>query len=333
MVNQLLTEMDGFRSEELVFIVGTTNFLESLDPALLRPGRFELSIHIPYPGKEERRKIVEIYKDQFQLEFEEGVLDYLIDKTGGYVDQERLTRFSGDHLFAIARGLKREEIRRGIKRQITQQDVDAAIGGRKQSPVKLQADEEKTIAIHEAGHAICAYVLPNCPTIETVTIATGEEETLGYVMQAVRDNKYVTTESELLDDICVLLAGRAAERMELSEVSVGAFNDLQRANEIGRMMVEELGMSPGLGARTCAAQRHDVRERGATREVSPELARQADEEINRILSEQARRAEQTVEQYQPQLQQLVALLLKEKTVGLKELKSIFEGQLFKAKEA
>jgi cell division protease FtsH len=335
MVNQLLTEMDGFRKEELVFVVGTTNFMEALDPALLRPGRFELEIEIPYPDAKDRRAILEIYFKKFNLDVDEKLLDHIVEKTAGFVDERQHARFSGDHLYAIARALKREETRRNDGQlKVTVEDANKAIGSRKKAPVKLTPEEEATVAVHEAGHAIIAYVLPRCPTIEKITIATGEEETLGYVMQAARKKKYVTTREELLDDLCVLLGGRAAEKLLIGDVSAGAYNDIQRATEIARMMVEELGMSDALGLRSFAnigegRSMAAIIGGGERRRISEDAARLVDQEIGRLLADQATRADKTLEDYRPQLDKLRDILLEKKTVGLDELKELFEGKNFK----
>lgn len=331
MVNQLLTEMDGFRKEELVFVIGTTNFMTSLDSALLRPGRFELGIEIPYPKDEDRKAIVDIYRKSFKLDMTDEMRDYLVERTAGFVDPERGIRFSGDHMYAVMRALKREELREaGLT--VGKKDIDKAIGTRKGDKVELTAEEEKIIAAHEGGHAILAYVLPDCPTIEKITIATGEDETLGYVMQAVKKNKYITTENELLDDICVLMGGRVAEDMFFTDVSMGAYNDLQRATEIARMMVEDVGMSPDIGVRTFpqTQQQGAVSSIGATRvNISEETAKSIDDAISHILQTQYERAQTLLQQYEPELQALQTKLLAEKTTGLKALKEIFGGRTFK----
>lgn len=332
MVNQMLTEMDGFRKEEMVFVIGTTNFAESLDSALLRPGRFELSIHIPSPREDDRKEIIQVYEEKFDLPLSEEVRDYAVQKTGGFVEETPGMRFSGDHLYAMMRALKRLELRRNQGRlEATTQDIDEALSRTGESKRDLRESEEDTIAVHEAGHAVLAYVLPHCPTIEKITIATGEEETLGYVMQAVRKNKYITTEEELLDDICVMLGGREAERQLLGKVSVGAYSDLQRANEVARMMVEELGMSRALGAQTfndpgngSAAAKGTSR-----RNVSEATAREIDMEIGGILQREQERASQLLSEYQAELTRLRQKLLEEKTLGLDELKAIFGGREFK----
>lgn len=194
MVNQLLTEMDGFRKEELVFIVATTNFAESLDPALLRPGRFELIIEIPYPDKEDRKAILEIYRKKFALDVDDEVIEYMVQRTGGFVDHERGIRFSGDHIYALMRGLKREQLRQGGELKVTKEEVDKALGGRKDKKKKLTPEEERTVALHEAGHAILAYTLPDCPTVERITISSEEEDYLGYVMHAVAKHQHVRTQ-------------------------------------------------------------------------------------------------------------------------------------------
>jgi len=331
MVNQMLTEMDGFRKEELVFVVGTTNFVESLDSALMRPGRFELCIHIPAPNEEDRKAIIQIYQERFGLQMSEEVLDYAVRKTTGFADELSQMRYTGDHLYAMARALKREELRSGGNFQITEKEIDKALGKSGSERSDIQEDEERTIAIHEGGHAILAYVLPDCPTIEKVTIASGQEETLGYVMQAVKKNKYITTEVELLDDICVLLGGRCAERMILGKVSVGAFSDLQRANEIARMMVEELAMGTNLGARTFTSGADTrVGIRGSERRSLAEAtAQEVDRAIQQILDTQLKRAEELLAFHRPELERLVDTLLEEKTMGLEGLKTLFAGKDFK----
>ncbi len=335
MVNQMLTEMDGFRKEEMVFVIGTTNFVESLDTALLRPGRFELCIEIPAPREEDRKAIIQVYEEKFAIELAEEVRDYAVQKTGGFADERTRMRFSGDHLYAMMRALKREELRGNEGPLVaTIADIDTALNRTGETKKKLQEKEEDTIAVHEAGHAILAYVLPNCPTIEKITIATGEEETLGYVMQAVRKNKYVTTEEELRDDICVLLGGREAERQLLGKISVGAYSDLQRANELARLMIEELGMSTKLGARTFneAADARTGATGSSRRNISEDTAREVDLEIQAILDHEAHRARTMLIERKAELNELRTQLIAEKTLGLKELKAIFNDKEFKKDE-
>jgi cell division protease FtsH len=312
MVNQMLTEMDGFRKDELVFVVGTTNFAESIDPALLRPGRFELLIDIPYPTREDRRAIIEIYGKKFNLDLSQEMVDYIVDKTGGFVDEQRGVRFSGDHLYAICRALKREEIRKGSL-TVDTEDVEKAINSRSKSPVKFSPEEERTIAIHEAGHAMLAHFLPYPSAVEKITISTGDEDTLGYVMRSVKQNKYITTRKELLDDICVLLGGRVAEDMVIGDISVGAYNDLQKATTLARAMLEELGMGKTLGLRTIAG-RQGIGRTTVRENVAEATAARVDDEIVALLEAQRARAEQLLIDRRQTFDLLVDELLEKKTL-------------------
>jgi cell division protease FtsH len=323
MVNQLLAEMDGFRKDELVFVIGTTNFVEALDGSLLRPGRFELSIQVPYPNERDRRDILEMYRQKFHLNIDERGLTELVRLTGGYVDTVRGIRYSGDHLYAVMRALKRAALRRGdLRSPIDHTDLVAALDQRSQARVTLNPAEEQTVAIHEAGHAIAAYILPDCPPIEKISIATGNTETLGYVMQSVKDRRYITTRKELLDDVCVLLAGREAEEMVLGDISVGAWNDLQQATEVCRLMVEELGMS-NIGPRSFRSSQDSTVDRSTRSILSNQIAYQIDAEINRLLDEARRRAADLLRSHRHQLNILVQRLLDEKTADINTMDEIF----------
>lgn len=337
MVNQLLTEMDGFRKEELVFVVGTTNFSESLDPALLRPGRFELTIHIPYPEKEDREEILKIYDEKFNIGLDQESTDYLVKRTDGFVDANRGIRFSGDHLYALMRGLKREQLRRikdgNAMNEVTKKDIDTVLGKRKKDRPKLSVYEERTVAIHEAGHAILAYVLPHCPTVERITISSEEgDDFLGYVMHAVSDNQHMRTRSQMLDSICVCLGGRQAEMMLIEEVSSGCMNDLRQATGMASMMVEQLGMSEVMGLRTYRDdQSQDSRVVLRPRDISETTAARVDEEIHAIIDAQRERCDNTLREYRTEFEQLIRTLLDKKTIGVDELNEIFDGREFKVK--
>lgn len=330
MVNQMLTEMDGFRKEEMVFVIGTTNFLESIDSALLRPGRFEQCIEIPAPNDKDRKEIIRIYENRFSITLDDDVREHAVQRTSGVVDEVNYMRYTGDHLYAMMRALKREELRRGEGPiQATNADIDKALSRSDRSNAGLQKQEEITIAVHESGHAVLAFVLPDCPTIKKVTIATGEENTLGYVMQAVKKNKYVTTQEELLDDICVLLGGREAERLLIGKVSGGAYSDLQRANELARVMVEELGMSEQLGALTVPQPRAQAGcQQSDPRNVSNETARSIDLARKEILDTQQARARELLVQYEAELSSMRDNLLDKKTLNLKQIKELFGGREF-----
>lgn len=333
MVNQLLTEMDGFRGEELVFVVGTTNLVGALDPALLRPGRFELTVEIPYPGAKDRREILEIYQRKFNLDLRPEVLEYMVEQTGGYVDPDAGVRFSGDHLYALMRALKREEIRRHDGRlEVSRADIDVALGERRRPRPEVREEEARTIAAHEAGHAVVAHVLPHCPAVTRVALATGEDDYLGVVMQELARNQYVRTREELLDEVCVALAGRVAEELLVGQVSCGAASDLDRATYIAQLMVERWGMSEAVGLRVYSGDRAgDGQEAGgAARRLSEQAAGALDREIGRILAEQADRARDTLTFHREELEQVTGRLVAERTLREADLAEIFGGRRFKA---
>lgn len=317
MVNQLLTEMDGFRKEELVFVVGTTNFMDSLDPALLRPGRFELNIHIPYPHSGDRREILTLYRERFSLPLSDNQIENLVRQTGGVVEVGKPARYSGDHLYAVMRALKREQLRGGVGFEMTEEVLSNVINSRKVKPARLTIDERRVISIHEAGHAVCAYHLPHCARIKEVSIASDSAEFLGYLAQVTKENPYVTTREELQDDICVLLGGRLAEEVLLGSASTGAYNDLQRATEIARMMVEEFGMSE-LGLRSFSGGAAQTRIG-----VSEKLSQTLDEAITHIIQAQRERALDLIQTHRTSIESLSEYLIERGRCDAEMLEQLF----------
>ena len=241
MVNQLLTEMDGFRKEELVFVVGTTNFVEALDPALLRPGRFEFALHIPYPNAEDRREILQVHDKRLELQMTDAALDYAVKRSGEHVPgPSGGTNYSGDHLQALGRQLARTRLREGIEGPTDPAAIDRAIEQYLDLP-KLTKSEELVVATHEAGHAITALGCKHVPPIDRISIRGDIGGALGYVQHADRAHRYVVTYAQLRDTICTMFGGREAEALILEDVSIGAGSDLHNATAIAKALVEEYG--------------------------------------------------------------------------------------------
>ncbi|HEV8324198.1 MAG TPA: AAA family ATPase [Myxococcota bacterium] len=327
MVNQLLTEMDGFRKEELVLVVGTTNFVEALDPALLRPGRFELLIDVPWPGEDDRRAIIDVYRGKLGLAMDDAVRDEMVRLTAGWADEAGTSRFSGDHLHAACKAIKRDLVRRSEEgRAVTRADVERALGDRfKQAPITEA--ERRTIACHEAGHALAAMLLPRATGVQKVSIAGGDSFTLGYVLKEVRHNRYVRVEAELLDDICVAFGGRVAEAMVLGEVSIGAYADLQQATELARAMVEELGMGSTTGPRALVRGGVEGGGEAGRAAVSPDTARRVDEEIDRLLRGQYARCEELLRRHRDAHRRLWEALLERSELTREEVKELLRPAL------
>ncbi len=322
MVNQLLTEMDGFRKNEMVFVVGTTNYLESLDGALLRPGRFEFLIEIPAPSAADRREIVRIYDRKLGLGLTDALVDHLVRRTEGMADREKGIPFSGDHLYAVCRALKRQSLRAGPA-AFTAEDIDRALQRKTRRPVVLSAEEERVIAIHEAGHALVAMLLPKATPPERICIAQDQEGALGYVLRAARTKPYVTTEDEMRADICVNLGGQVAERLVLGEVSVGAWSDLQQANLIARAMVEQYGMSRALGPRV-VLEDEAARER-AGGGVGDARRQRVDDEIDQVLREELLRCDRLLRDNLELHRALYELLLERKVLDAGSLRAVVKA--------
>lgn len=302
MVNQLLTEMDGFRKNELVFVIGTTNFVEAIDQALLRPGRFEFHLEVPYPDAEDRRAILQVHNKHMGLELSEEALDYAVRRTRGMVEGGA-TRYSGDHLQALCRAIARKRVRDAMTGPSSIADVEHALTAHVELP-KLTAHEEKVVASHESGHAITALHCPQAPPIERISIRGDLSGSLGFVQYADRANRYVMTRGALLDQICSLLGGRIAEELTSTDPSIGCAQDLEHATHIARALVENFGMGENTGMRVW--ENKDQPSEATQQEL--ELG------VKKILEEQTIRCRQILTEHKDQLFALRDLLLEKKVI-------------------
>lgn len=315
LVNQLLTEMDGFRKEEMVFVVGTTNFVESVDPALLRPGRFEYHIHVPYPDRQARKAIMEIYARRFGFSLDEETMQHLIERTGSYVNPAQGTRYSGDHIYGIARQLKRLQARKKDTRKpfpITIEAIDEVMGPAPLRSAKKRAYERRKAAYHEAGHALVAAHRLGPQAIQKVTIEADHPDVEGMVSIHSYVSEGATRET-LQYLIQVALAGRATEEILFGELDIGAKNDLDMATNTARMMVEDLGMSDRFGPRVYRLSNgQETAVGGLTREW-------IDKEVNQLLKEQYEITKKLVEQYLDDLEKLTQVLIEKRELESKEI--------------
>lgn len=300
MVNQLLTEMDGFHKEELVFVVGTTNFVESLDPALMRPGRFEFHLHIPYPDDDDRREILKIYDRKMKLKMSEEALNYAVRRTGeGYMTSTG-TQFSGDHLNALCRAVARIRLREGREDATTPNDVERGLTEYEEKK-DLTGNQAVTVATHEAGHFLCAALCPHHADPERITIQSEMPWAGGYVRYNPKEfNKLGDlghTRQELLDDLCVLVGGIEAERLILEDVSSGAGgSDLRWATHVAHLIVEWLGMGDATGLR----QFRDPKD-GERIVLSGLMAERIDKQIDGLFKEAQERAATILRTYKDDL--------------------------------
>ncbi|MEZ4452211.1 MAG: AAA family ATPase [Nannocystaceae bacterium] len=320
MVNQLLTEMDGFRGNETVFVVGTTNFLQSLDGALLRPGRFEFLIEIPAPKPEDRRAIIDIYDRKLELGLSQELREHLVRRTEGLAEREQGLPYTGDHLYAVCRALKRQAIRTGEAR-FSADDIDRALQRKTRAAVVLSAAEERVVAYHEAGHALLAMLIEHATPPERISIAADLEGALGYVLRAARTRPYAVTAADMRADICVGLGGHCAEHLVFGEVSIGAHTDLQQVNRIAQAMVEEYGMGSRAGVRVVVDEGPRLPPR-----ISERRREALDDEIAAILEHEYARAREVLEGNRALLDALAALLLERKVLDRAALRALTGGR-------
>ncbi len=307
MVNQLLTEMDGFRKEELVFVVGTTNFVESLDAALLRPGRFAFALHIPYPNAEDRRAILKVHDKRLELEMTEPALDYAVKRSAEHVPgPSGGTHYSGDHLQALCRQLARTRLRENLTEPTSPSDIDRAIEQYLDLP-KLTAAEELVVASHEAGHAVCALGCKHSAPIDRISIRGDIGGALGYVQHADPAHRYVTTYGQLRDTICTMFGGREAEALLFEDISIGAASDLHNATAIARALVEQYGEEvPELGIARWAHNEKSP--------MSEQTRGRIDTAIGKILEQERARAKRILTEQRTLLVALRDLLLERKVL-------------------
>ncbi len=324
MVNQLLTEMDGFHKDELVFIVGTTNFVESLDPALLRPGRFEFHLHIPYPDENDRREIFKIYDQKMRLQFNEEALEYAVRRTGEQYITNTGTSFSGDHLNALCRAVARLRMREDIKGETTPKLIERGLTEFDEK-VELNEKDSLMVATHEAGHFLCAIFCPHHAPPEKVTIQS-DMPWAPFFTQFKNDKRKIGySRLELLDILTVLYGGIESERLLLGDVSTGASafgdprSDLSRASDLAEIFVEGCGMS------NLAAPLRTFRENDGKRAVlSGSMAEAIDRQVNTIIVECQAKAAGILGKHRADLIKIRDELLEKKTIEGERVREIIE---------
>ena len=322
MVNQLLTEMDGFHREEMVFIVGTTNFVESLDPALLRPGRFEFHLHIPYPDADARREIVKIYDKKMNLKMNDEALDYAVKRSGEGYQTPQGTPFSGDHINAMCRSVARRRMRQILTGETTPHDIEQAMTEYEER-LNLTPKEEMLLATHEAGHFVVALNCPHHPAPERITIQSEMSWAPAYVRFKQDESRRIgMTRNQMLDDLCVLFGGIEAERLLLDDISTGAGgSDLHRATLVAHMLIEIYGMgTDDIGLRQYRSPRDGERYKG----LSEEHTLLIDRDVTRLIQEQQARAANILAENKDILIVLRDEVIAKKTIEAGTLKSFLD---------
>ncbi|HWT34641.1 MAG TPA: ATP-dependent zinc metalloprotease FtsH [Paraburkholderia sp.] len=322
-LNQLLIEMDGFNSNSGVIIMAATNRPETLDPALLRPGRFDRHIAIDRPDLNGRRQILAVHTRQVKLA-EDVDLNELASRTPGFVGADLANVVNEAALHAA------EADKDAVGMSDFDEAIDRAMTGMERKSRVMNAQEKITIAYHEAGHALVAHSRRHCDPVKKVSIIPRGVAALGYTQQVPTEDRYVLRESELLDRLDALLGGRVAEELVFGDVSTGAENDLDRATAMARHMVSRYGMSERIGLATMGESMNPLAVPGLDgwrgSSCSDDTARLVDEEIRRMLDDAHARVRATLSTQRATLERIARLLLEREVLDHEMLQCAIDGE-------
>ena len=319
-LNQLLVEMDGFDPNQGVILIAATNRPDVLDPALLRPGRFDRRIVVDNPDARGREAIMNVHVRGKPLADDVNV-ESLARRTPGFTGADLANLVNEAALLAA----RREQTK--IFMADFEDSIDRVIAGPERRSRLISDKEKEMVAYHEVGHAVVSELLPNADPVHKISVLP-RGTALGYTIQLPTQDKYLTTKSELLDDVASLLAGRVSEQMVFGEISTGAHNDLERATEIVRAMVCEYGMSDTIGPLTLG-KRHgnpflgrDIME---DRNYSEEIAMRIDKEISSTMEAAYERARTILQENREKMDIIVKVLLERETLESAEFQALMEG--------
>ncbi|MDR7427297.1 MAG: ATP-dependent zinc metalloprotease FtsH [Armatimonadota bacterium] len=319
-LNQLLVEMDGFDPNAGIIVIAATNRPDILDPALLRPGRFDRRIVVDNPDTKGRKAILEVHVRGKPLG-EDVNLEALAKRTPGFSGADLANMVNEAALLTARRNKKK------ITMAEMEEAIERVIAGPQRKSRILSQKEREIAAYHEGGHALLAKLLPNADPPHKVTILP-RGMALGYVISAPPEDKYNYTRSEILDRITVALGGRVAEEIVFGEVTTGAQNDFEQATELARRMVTEFGMSEKLGPLTLGKRHGPVflgRDLVESRNYSEEIAYEIDKEIRRIIDECYERGRTVLTEHREQLERVARALLERESLEAEELERVLQG--------
>ena len=319
-LNQLLVEMDGFESNQGVILMAATNRPDVLDPALLRPGRFDRQVIVDRPDLNGRTEILKVHGKDKPLSKSVN-LKTVAKQTPGFTGADLANLLNEAALLAA----------RKDKKTISIKDIENSIDRVLAGPEKksqLMSDEEKLIiAYHETGHALVGWALPNADPIHKVTIIP-RGKALGYTQALPEGEKYLTSKAELKDRLAMLMGGRVAEEIIFADPTTGASNDIEKATEIARRMVMEFGMSDKLGPMLYGKGSNEVflgRDYGRQQDYSDEVASSIDEEVKTLLSDAHMIAAKILKRFKKQMETMVKVLIEKETIDKDEVARIFSS--------
>ncbi|MGH2823178.1 MAG: ATP-dependent zinc metalloprotease FtsH [Thermoleophilaceae bacterium] len=320
-LNQLLVEMDGFEMKDNIILIAATNRPDILDPALLRPGRFDRQIVVDRPDRKGRVKILEVHTRGKPLA-KAIELDTLAGQTPGFTGADLQNLVNEAALLAARQG-KRE-----IDHLQLEEGIMRVIAGPEKKTRVMSEKERRVTAFHEMGHALVAHYLHNTDPVHKISVIS-RGQALGYTISLPTEDKFLTTRAELSDTMAMTLGGRAAEEIVFGEVTTGASNDLEKVTATAKQMVMRFGMSDKLGPRVFG---HDHgqpflgREFSSEPDYSDEIAREIDDEIRRIVEEAHQVAREILEQHREKLDTTSEILLRRETIEREQFIELLEGK-------
>jgi cell division protease FtsH len=320
-LNQLLVEMDGFEMKDNIILIAATNRPDILDPALLRPGRFDRQVVVDRPDRKGRVRILEVHTRGKPLAREID-LDNLAGQTPGFTGAD-LANLVNEAALLAARESKRE-----ITQHELEEGIMRVIAGPEKKTRVMSEKERLVTAYHEMGHAMVAHFLENTDPVHKISIIS-RGQALGYTISLPTEDKFLTTRAELSDTLAMTLGGRAAEEIAFGEITTGAANDLEKVTATAKQMVMRFGMSEKLGPRTFGHDQSQPflgREFSATADYSDEIAREIDDEIRRIVEEAHQTARGVLTERRERLDKLAKLLLEHETIERDQFEALLAGK-------
>ncbi|MFL2670420.1 MAG: ATP-dependent zinc metalloprotease FtsH [Candidatus Actinomarina sp.] len=319
-LNQLLVEMDGFESNQGVILMAATNRPDVLDPALLRPGRFDRQVIVDRPDLDGRTQILKVHSKDKPL-VKTIDLKTIAKQTPGFTGADLANLLNESALLAARKNKKT------ISNTDIENSIDRVLAGPEKKSRLMSEEEKKIIAYHETGHALVGWALPNADPIHKVTIIP-RGRALGYTQALPESEKYLSSKAELKDRLAMLMGGRVAEEIVFKDPTTGASNDIEKATDIARRMVMEFGMSDKLGPMLFGKGSNEVflgRDYGRQQDYSDEVASSIDDEVKILLNDAHITAGKILKKFKKQMDAMVDILMEKETIDREEVAKVFKS--------
>jgi len=320
-LNQLLVEMDGFGVNEGIIIIAATNRPDILDPALLRPGRFDRQVVVNYPDVKGREAVLKVHCRKKPLASDVD-LSVIAKTTSGFTGADLENLMNEAALLAAKQGKKK------IEMADIENSIIKVIAGPEKRSKSVTDKEKRLVAYHEAGHAITHKLMPDCDPVHEISIIQ-RGRAGGYTLSLPSEDRNYISKQHMLDELVTLLGGRTAEKIVLGDISTGASNDIMRSTKIARDMVMKYGMSDVLGPMTFGSDNDEVflgRSYSQNRDYSEQVASEIDQEVRRIIDEAYKRCEAMLTEHREQLDRVAEALIEKEKLSGEEFEAIFAGK-------